>query len=92
MEIVQLLLKLREHGDVEAVAQEVHLPVLDPVPAPTMGDVTEELLEEEIGDVRRVRIADPGAKETLIHLKIHHQMQVTPEQLLMEQEGPHQPL
>ena len=57
-----------------------------------MGDVTEKLLKEVIGDVRRAKIEDPGAREMLVHLKSHHQTQVTPVQLLMEQEGPHQPL
>ena len=55
-----------------------------------MTDVIEELLEEVIGDVRRARIEDPDAKETLIHLKGHHQRQVTQEQPPMEQEGLHQ--
>ena len=89
MEIVQLLLHLRGHGDVETVAQEVHLPVLDPVPVPTMEDVTKELREEEIGDVRRVRIGDLDARETPIHLKSHRQEQVTQEQPLMEPENLH---
>ena len=79
MEIVQLLLHLRGHGDVEAVVQGVHLPVLDPVPVPTMGDVTKELREEEIGDVRRVRIGDPDAREMPIHLQGNRQEQVTQE-------------
>ena len=87
---VQLLLKLREHGEVETVAQEVRLQV--PVCAPIMGDVMEKLLEEEIGDVRRAKVEEPGAMETLIHLKSHHQRQVTTEQPLVEQEGPRLPL
>ena len=57
-----------------------------------MGDITKRLLAEVIGDVRRTKIEDPGTREMLIHLRSHHQRQVTPEQLPMEQEGPHQPL